>query len=97
MNADQTICCGSWFEAYETGTDNEGYGPLAYAKPSGEFIGDALPPVKYCPWCGAAKNTETQEAIRGLTAALNSANKSITDLSNALADAESQQPYEPEA
>lgn len=46
-------CCDDWLNANKSGTDNEGYEALV----SGRRIGYELPPVKFCPWCGAPKTT----------------------------------------
>jgi len=49
-------CCIAWELAHQTASDNEGYGPLiSYDKDRNAEIGADLPPVKFCPWCGAEK------------------------------------------
>lgn len=59
-------CCAAWAKAQESGTDNEQYENLLYrgnpANDPGDsdlggrwYIGSTLPPVRFCPWCGAAK------------------------------------------
>jgi phage terminase large subunit-like protein len=45
-------CCSSWVKAHTDGTDNEGYMQLVWNKRGVFYIGDTLPPVIYCPWCG---------------------------------------------
>jgi hypothetical protein len=47
-------CCKPFRLAFESCTDNEGYGALFYSPPpTGDlFIGSSLPPIKFCPWCG---------------------------------------------
>jgi hypothetical protein len=61
-------CCEGWAHAQHSGTDNEGYGRLLYdcanpqwrvaprTKPPEWQMGSGLPPVKFCPWCGAKKS-----------------------------------------
>lgn len=60
-------CCDAWAKAHERKTDNEQYGRLIhcndetdpeYAEPY-PTIGSGLPPVKFCPWCGAEKGKGT--------------------------------------
>jgi len=64
MSENRPDCCEHWKRAQESGTDNEGYGALlGYertdaeipVKVTGWYIGDRdeLPPIKFCPWCGA--------------------------------------------
>jgi hypothetical protein len=55
-------CCDAWAKAHERGTDNEGYGAVVgYWDFDGSGIEkphighEDLPPVKFCPWCGAEK------------------------------------------
>lgn len=55
-------CCDAWSDAQCAGTDNEAYGALLRRAgfdrhPDGAWlIGSSdLPPVKFCPWCGADK------------------------------------------
>ena len=54
-------CCESMIHAHESGTDNEGYEELVVyydeSWPNGRpvgvpLIGDDLPPIQFCPWCG---------------------------------------------
>jgi len=58
MKLDDTVrCCASMILAHEGGTDNEGYGTLVYRPNRGPYegrlsIGDGLPPIVFCPWCG---------------------------------------------
>lgn len=53
-------CCESWRKAHEYATDNEMYLSLVHEAEGGAypFIGSGLPPVKFCPWCGAEKGKE---------------------------------------
>lgn len=54
-------CCESWEVAHHRGTDNEAYGPLILGEESLQpypLIGDLLPVVRFCPWCGAEKGKE---------------------------------------
>lgn len=59
-------CCEAWAKAHEWETDNEAYAPLVHcndekdAKYAAPYpsIGSGLPPVKFCPWCGAEKGKE---------------------------------------
>jgi hypothetical protein len=49
-------CCDAWRDAYQSGSDNEAYGALVYTDLGGNItIGQSLPPVRFCPWCGANK------------------------------------------
>lgn len=57
-------CCDAWYEANQKSSDNEGYGALVYdgeepwMKPEDKgraHIGSYLPPVSFCPFCGAKK------------------------------------------
>jgi hypothetical protein len=45
-------CCEAWEKAQQSGTDNEAYGRLLYGADDWR-MGCDLPPVKFCPWCGA--------------------------------------------
>lgn len=49
------ICCEDWCNAQASGTGNEGYNHLLIH--DGEFwrMGFKMPPIEYCPWCGAHK------------------------------------------
>jgi len=48
--------------ANEPGTDNEGYGNLIYVDEDGVAVmGDNLPPIRFCPWCGAPKEAVKDE------------------------------------
>ena len=50
-------CCEFWDKAHRKQTDNECYGSLvSYDEKSASYIGDSLPPVKFCPWCASPKN-----------------------------------------
>lgn len=54
-------CCNAWSKAQQPGTDNEMYGQLLrnYGGASNDWhIGCDLPPVKFCPWCGAKKHDQ---------------------------------------
>lgn len=69
MNENVTAqdCCIAWGKAQTFGTDSEAYGSLLrdYANPQRHrgvvmrppdwHMGLELPPVKFCPWCGAKK------------------------------------------
>lgn len=48
-------CCQPWQDAHEAGTDHEGYEPLIWYDGGNAYIGDGLPMVRFCPWCGAGK------------------------------------------
>ena len=48
-------CCETWRLAHQNGTDNEGYEALVFYDDGQAKIGDRLPNVAFCPWCGAAK------------------------------------------
>jgi hypothetical protein len=46
-------CCPDMEAAQESGTDNEGFGPLVYRSAEDIFfLGCDLPALKFCPWCG---------------------------------------------
>lgn len=49
------LCCDAFLLANMLGTDNESYGCLIYGKKRPFMMGDGLPPIKFCPWCGAPK------------------------------------------
>jgi len=49
-------CCDAWGKAHEIGTDNEGCGELIYEIDGHSKIGYGLPPIRFCPWCGAPKD-----------------------------------------
>lgn len=52
--SDFKVCCGQFAKAWESGTDNEGWGTLISAPGDGEpSIGQELDPIKFCPWCGS--------------------------------------------
>lgn len=47
-----TLCCNDFWHAMSSGTDNEGYGALVHYY-GGDFqIGNGMPEVEFCPWCG---------------------------------------------
>lgn len=48
-------CCAALGAALCSGTDGEGYGPLAGRNfLTGEiFLGSITLGIRYCPWCGA--------------------------------------------
>ena len=47
-------CCDTFRRAVEEDTDNEGYEALAHYSDDGSVVmGSNLPPIKFCPWCGA--------------------------------------------
>ena len=49
-----SLCCNPFWQAMQTGTDNESYGALV-AYWDGEFhIGCNLPAITACPWCGGS-------------------------------------------
>lgn len=53
----QQPCCDNWAKAHEDGTDNEGYASLIYYDHDERvIIGNDLPAVNFCPWCGAKKD-----------------------------------------
>lgn len=74
-------CCEAWRHAHDEGTDREGAFALAwYADDDGDqsaYIsclgcGEAaseLPAVRFCPWCGVAKDGFSTIKIRQPTAA----------------------------
>jgi hypothetical protein len=48
-------CCSDFDKAKQPGTDNEEYDSLIYVDvDDGKTkIGAKLPPIRFCPWCGA--------------------------------------------
>lgn len=54
MNPKQP-CCDAWAKAHEIGTDNEGWGRLAWDLHGEMHLGLETPPVRFCPWCAAPK------------------------------------------
>jgi hypothetical protein len=59
-------CCDEWQHVHQPFTDSEGWGPLVVyydgARIGSDGDGPELPPVRFCPWCGAAKDAvETDE------------------------------------
>jgi len=53
MNRFIVRCCADMLHAHESGTDNEAYGSLVCYDSKGKpLIGDDLPPIRFCPWCG---------------------------------------------
>lgn len=49
---DFIVCCDDFAKALMSGTDNEGYGPLIYFHDDYWMMGDNLPTLEFCPWCG---------------------------------------------
>ena len=47
------VCCKSMADAFESGTDAEGYGPCLRISDDEVIVGIELPPISYCPWCGS--------------------------------------------
>ena len=48
-------CCEDFKAARRKGTDNEGYNELILkGHPADWFIGDGLPVMRFCPWCGTS-------------------------------------------
>ena len=48
-------CCHDMRKAFQDGTDNEGYGSLAYQIDDEIIFGCELPPINFCPWCGKSQ------------------------------------------
>lgn len=46
-------CCDDFERAKQPHTDNEEYGPLIIEVEGPVMIGANLPPIRFCPWCGA--------------------------------------------
>lgn len=49
------ICCEDMARAFESGTDAEGYGPLAceaYDQSSTWQFSSVVKKPRFCPWCG---------------------------------------------
>jgi hypothetical protein len=56
-----TFCCDNLRNAFDVHTDNEGWGPLAKVEANLIHIGDELPPIRYCPWCGTSQHRAVVE------------------------------------
>jgi len=56
----QMPCCDAWRMAQQRGTDNEMYGALLWIEGETALMGCDLPPVQFCPWCGAEKPPKAQ-------------------------------------
>lgn len=55
FHVEKPICCNVLANAFQSGTDNEGYGPLAYGfitNPVKISIGSIESQINFCPWCG---------------------------------------------
>ena len=51
-------CCAEFSRAQRDGSDNEGWCALMGKDVYGGWIiGDDLPPIRYCPWCGKPVTT----------------------------------------
>jgi hypothetical protein len=50
-------CCDAFRDSTECCTDNEAFGALTRRRQDVFTIGVSLPPIKFCPWCGADKTT----------------------------------------
>lgn len=46
-------CCDEFGQAQADGTDNEGHLSLIRGDDGVWTMGMKLPPIEYCPWCGA--------------------------------------------
>lgn len=57
MEAPDRKCCETWEHSKLSGTDNEMYGSVTWECDGKWRIGCDLPPVKFCPWCAAPKNS----------------------------------------
>lgn len=55
MKIETNPCCEIWAKAHEQGTASEGYEWLVDYEGNEPHIGNGLPPVRFCPWCGSAK------------------------------------------
>jgi hypothetical protein len=57
------VCCTDWDHAQEDETDSEMCGPLIDYDPcqNGWRMGQDLPVVAFCPWCGARKTRTNEE------------------------------------
>jgi len=49
----ETECCDAFRTALEAGTDSEEYMSLIEFKKGDWEAGNCLPPMVFCPWCGA--------------------------------------------
>lgn len=69
-NANFKPCCEAWEHAHDDGTDSEGFTSLVWytdgldSRPYMSCVGSApgavseLPPIRFCPWCGAEKDVQ---------------------------------------
>ena len=48
----QPVCCNDMSQAFDDGTDSEGYEPLLCERDGMIDVGDGLSNIEYCPWCG---------------------------------------------
>lgn len=48
-------CCASYVAARQPGSDNEYYRSAIHGDGDERRIGAELPPISFCPWCGASK------------------------------------------
>ncbi len=48
-------CCPAWAAALQPGSNGDGYSPLILDLDDDIDIGDRLPSVRFCPWCGVPK------------------------------------------
>jgi hypothetical protein len=55
-------CCEAWYKVHQDGTDSDHVQALISENEHGEpeaGTGDGegeLPPIRFCPWCGARKD-----------------------------------------
>ena len=60
------FCCDTMRMAHEQGTDNEGYEQLVWPQEGGGLgIGDGLPLISFCPWCGKNVNATKEGGTDG--------------------------------
>ncbi len=58
-----TLCCNDFWQAMQTGTDNEGYGSLVSYYGRAFHIGSGnLPEIAMCPWCGGKPTAPPEHA-----------------------------------
>lgn len=57
MNPTKAVCCKQFTDALEYGTDGYSYGAAIEWAHNNWRIGNRLPPILYCPWCGVGLPT----------------------------------------
>ena len=56
-------CCDDFAEAFQSGTDNEGYGSLMDGYDGIITAGSIERRIKFCPWCGRPTSELKYESL----------------------------------